>query len=391
MEFGFSAEEEKFRDEIREWLREKPPAGFTQDIKGEPYGSGGVSRDFSRWQGSKALIAPEWPLEYGGQGRSAIEKQVLVEELTRAGAPWAFHFGSELLGPCILRYGTEEQKKEWLPKLAMGVGFCESFSETEAGSDLGSTKTRATEEGDSFAINGQKIWSSYAHLCRYCFLAAITDPEVPTHKGTSLFLLDLDSPGVTVSPITEIGGATSFAEIFFDNVKIPLKNLLGEKNKGWFLLLSILNLERSWSRSGMWMFVRRLVEDLAEYARNTKNGNESLLQNPLVRQKLAQLLVESEVCRLLQYRVAWMLQKETIPEFEASMVKLYADELCQRAAKVGTEILGVYSLLREGNEAPLQGRLGDLYLRSIGLTIAAGTSEIQKNIIAHRGLKLPRE
>jgi len=392
MDFGFSLEEEKFREEVLEWLQKEPPSEFKLDLGDEGYGLWGVSREFSRHLGAKGWLAPDWPEEYGGQGRSAMEKLILIKELATHRAPSFAHFNMELFGPAIMLFGTEEQKKEFLPPLARGESILAAgLSEPEAGSDAAAISTRAVEDGDYYVINGQKVWTTFAHLADYCWVTAITEPAAPPHKGMSSFIVDIKTPGISVRPLVDMGGRHSFNEVFFDDVRVPTKNLIGEKNKGWPQLLAALDSERCWTRAGMPWYLGEILKDLVGYVRETMRGSESLAHNPLIRQKLAQLAIEIEVCRLLQYRVAWMQSRGVLPNYESSIVKVYADELGQRVARTGEEIMGLYGQLEEGSKwTPLDGQIEHMYLNSVGRTIAAGTSEIQRNIIAQRGLRLPR-
>ncbi len=392
MDFGFSPEEEKFREEVREWLREEPPSKFKLDLGDEGYGSWGASLEYSRRLGAKGWLVPTWPKEYGGQGRSAMEKLILIEELATHRAPTFAHFNVELFGPVIMLFGTEEQRGEFMPPLARGEKILASgLSEPGAGSDAAAIATRAVEDGDHYLINGQKVWTSLAHLADYCWITAITDPAVPPQKGMSIFIFDMKTPGISIRPLVDMAGKCSFNEIFFDDVRVPGKNLIGEKNKGWPQLMTALDSERCWTRGGMPWYLGEVLKDLVGYVREVQRDGQSLAQNLLIRQKLAQLAVEIEACRLLQYRVVWMQSRGILPNYESSIVKVCADELGQRVAKVGGEILGLFSQLEADSKwVPLEGQIEHMVLNSIGRTIAAGTSEIQRNIIALRGLQLPR-
>ncbi len=393
MDFGFTPEEEKFREEVREWLEKEPPGKFKMELEDEGYGCWGVSREFTRHLGAKGWLAPDWPVEYGGQGRTSMEKLILVMELAKHRAPTFLHFAAELVGPTIMLYGTEEQKRDFLPKMASGKTIiCECMSEPDAGSDAAAINTQAMEDGDYYIINGQKTWTSLAHLADWCWVTVLTDPSAtPRYKGISSFIIDAKTPGITIRPIINMAGEQSFNEVFFDNVRVPKSNLLGKINNGWYQLLAALDSERCWSRAGMAWYCGEILKDLITYTKETKNGGDSLNHNPLIRQKLAQLAIDIEACRILQYRVAWIHSRNTLPNYEASMAKVYADELSQRLAMAGMEILGFYGQLkRDSKWSVLKGMIGHMYVNSYGKTIAAGASEIQRNIIAQRGLKLPR-
>ena len=277
--------------------------------------------------------------------------------------------------------------------------WCQGFSEPGAGSDLASLQTRAVEDGDCFVVNGQKIWTSLAHRADWCILLARSDADAPKHKGISYFLMDMKLPGIHIQPLVDMMGRHTFNQLFMEDVRIPRDCLVGEMNRGWYVAAATLDFERS----GINRVVAgiRTYEELVDYARETPAGGGSafggkgngkpLLAEPTVRGKLAELHLEFQVGRLLAYRVAWMQAQGKIPNAEASISKLYGSEVQQRLALVGMEILGLGGQLKPGSKwAPLAGRLEEFYLWSVALTIAAGTSEVMRNIIAGRGLGLPR-
>ena len=267
--------------------------------------------------------------------------------------------------------------------------WCQGFSEPSAGSDLASLQTSAVAEGDYFVVNGQKIWTSLAHRADWCILLARTDPEAPKHKGISYFLLDMRTPGVDVRPLVDMTGRHTFNELFFDNVRVPRDCLVGEMNRGWYIAAATLDFERS----GINRVVTgiRVYDELLGYAAETLVDGRRLLDDMRVRHKLAELAIEFQAGRLLAYRVASMQARGQIPNAEASMSKLYGSELQQRLAGAGMEVLGLGGQLEPGSRwAPLEGRVEAFYLFAAALTIAAGTSEIMRGIIAGRGLGLPR-
>jgi alkylation response protein AidB-like acyl-CoA dehydrogenase len=313
-----------------------------------------------------------------------MRQLVYNEEVAYHDAP-AFYMGADRVGPTIMLYGTDEQKQRFLPPIVAGEAqWCQGFSEPGAGSDLASLQTRAVQDGDDFVINGQKIWTSYAHYAGWMILLARTDPDAPKHRGISYFLADMKTPGITVRPLVDLLGRHQFNEVFFDNVRVPRDCLLGELNRGWYVATATLDFERS--GIGRVIGSLRTFEQLVDYAREA-----ALLDLPLVRHKLADLKIEFEVGRLLSYRVAWMQSRSLVPNYEASVSKMYGSELAQRLANAGMQLLGLGGQLAPGSRwAPLQGRFETLYLGAAALTIAAGTSEIQRGIIAGRGLGLPR-
>ncbi|MGH2584526.1 MAG: acyl-CoA dehydrogenase family protein, partial [Dehalococcoidia bacterium] len=315
---------------------------------------------------------------------------VYNEEMSYAGAPTAVGSGISLAGPTVMVHGTEEQKREFLPPIAHGeVVWCQLFSEPGSGSDLASLQTRAVEDGDDFIVNGQKIWTSGAHHSDWAILLARTDPDAPKHRGITYFLVDMKSPGVAVRPLVNMLGGHAFNEVFLENVRIPRRNVVGEENRGWYVGATTLDFERS----GIGRFAggRRQLEEMTAYAKQARHNGGTLIDVPKVKLALADRTIENNVGRWLAYRVGWMQSAGEIPNYEASMVKLYGSELQQRTAATAMAMLGLSGQILEGSaQAPLDGRTPAGYMAAVANTIAAGTSEIQRNIIATRGLGLPR-
>ncbi len=394
MDIKFTQREEDFRQEIRDFLQDTLPGDW------DPLGQAGQSaeerRDFTRQMtqalADKGWLTLAWPEEYGGQARSIMEQVIYNEEMSYKNVP-----GTELgtgaiswVGPVLMIAGTDEQKAEHLPPIAKGERlWCTLYSEPGSGSDLASLQTAAVRDGDDYVINGQKIWTSSAHVADWGWLAARTNPDAPKHRGISIFMLDMKSPGVSVRPIENMAGGRDFNEVYFDDVRIPSGNLVGQEDRGWYTLAVALDFERS--GVGYSAGARRTLEALVEYAKQTERNGEPLSDNPGVRRKIAQRFTETEIARWLAYKVAWMQSQDMIPNAEASMSKMYGTELTQRVARTGMEILGMAGQISQGSKwAPLEGHIQQLYLSSVSSTIAAGTSEIQRNIIAQRGLGLPR-
>jgi len=390
VEFTFTAEQEALRTEIREFLREQLPAdwiGAENAIDESAYEFG---KHFLKQLAPRKWIAPAWPVEYGGLGMSLWEQVVFNEEMAYHRAPVINLPAVGYLGPTIMMYGTDEQKEQHLGGITSGeVQWCQGYSESEAGSDLASLQTKAMEDGDDFVINGQKIWTSQAHYADWIFLLARTDPDAPKHKGISYFLVDMKSPGITVRPLINMGGHSGFNEIFFENVRVPRSGLMGELNRGWYVATTTLDFERS-SVSGF-AGSRRALEDLMQLANETEVDGRPLIERPLVGRKLAELSIELAVLRYLSYRVVSLQDSGRVPNYEASIVKVFNSEYSQRLANAGLHILGLYGQLKDDSpHARLYGRFERSYVASVGATIAAGTSEIQRSIIATRGLGLPR-
>ncbi len=388
MDFSFSAEDEAFREEVRAFLAEE--LGDRDIIRGGNIDAWKAYRQFIQKLAAKGWLTLAWPEEWGGQGASHIKQLVYNEEMALAEAP-ATDLGSDRVGPTIMLYGTDEQKEKFLPPIVKGEAvWCQGFSEPESGSDLASLQCKATLDGDEFVINGSKIWTSLAHFAEWIILLVRTDQDAPKHRGISYLLVDMKTPGVEVRPLVDMLGRHQFNEVFFDNVRVPRDALVGELNRGWYVATATLDFERS--GIGRLIGSRKTYEQLVTYTRETTRGGRPLIEHPLVRAKLADLQIEFEVGKNLSYRVAWMQNQSLIPNYEASVSKLFGSELSQRLANAGIEIMGLAGQLAPGSPwAPLAGKFETLYLNSAALTIAAGTSEIQRNIIAGRGLGLPRD
>ena len=376
MEFRFTPEEEAFRQEVRGFIRAELP----KVQQGE---------SFTRKLAQKGWLTMSWPKEYGGQEAPVMRQLVYNEEMAYHGAPGQT-MGTDRVGPTIMLFGTDEQKREFLPRIAADeLRWCQGFSEPGAGSDLASLQTRALQDGDTFVVNGHKIWTSGAQRADYMILLARTDPDAPKHRGISYFLLDMKTPGITIQPLVQMTGQAGFNQVFFDNVRVPRSAMVGEQNRGWYVSTATLDFERS----GIHRVIGglRTYEDLVRYAAETARGGRRLIDIPHIRHGLAETKIEFEVGRLLAYRVAWMQGQRLVPNYEASMSKLFGTELQQRLARFAVNALGLPGQVRPGSPwAPLAGRVCMYYLSTVSLTIAAGTSEINRNIISQRGLGLPR-
>ncbi len=383
MNFSFTSDQEKLRVEVKEFLlKEAPPESLKSkdDVWTNP---DAYNPEFSRKVGKRGWIGLTWPVEYGG-GLTYVDRLIVTEEMLSHGAPVVCHWaGDRQIGPAILAYGNEEQKKYFLPKIVAGeIMFCIGMSEPEAGSDVASLKTRAVYKGDHFLVNGQKLWTGGAQVADYCYLFVRTNADAPKHEGISQLLLDLKLPGITVKPLKDQLGESAFCEVFLDNVKVPQTALIGEINCGWQQLAAQLDYERSGLERCM--SNRPLFLDFVEYAR--ENG---LFNNAVIRHKVAELEIEFEVARLLCYWVASVLTQGRLPNYESTVAKVYGQEYMQRVATTITEILGLHGQLMPGTKwAPLAGRAARRYLFSPGYSLMGGSSEIMRNIIAIRGLGL---
>jgi alkylation response protein AidB-like acyl-CoA dehydrogenase len=396
MDFRFSQEEEAFRQEVRQWLKEVIPPRWHEIDAGlweETEESWTLLREFQRKLGQKGWLAPAYPKEYGGSDMSHVKRLILAEELYYHQAPVGVEMEISVnwVGGAISLFGTEQQKKKYLTEVAKGEScFCLGYSEPNSGSDLASIQTRAVEDGDSWVINGQKIWCSYAHYANYCWLGARTDLNVPKHKGISMFVIDMKTPGITVRPLINILNRHSFNEVFLDDVRVPKDALIGEKNKGWYQLAMALDFERS--LIGTAAANQRLIEELIQYVKEAKRSGDSLGDDPLIKDELAELAVENEVLRMMCYRIAWMYSKELHPSYESSMSLLFSSELLRHVANVGMRVLGHYGELgQDSKDTVFKGRAMRTYLSCISIGVGGGTNEIQRNIVAMRGLGLPRQ
>ena len=392
MDFSFNDEEEAFRKEVRDWIKkETPKRWFELDplLWEETDESWAISREFQKKLGQKGWLAPAYPKQYGGLEMSHMKRLILAEELSYNKAPVGVEteIAVNWVGPDLLLFGSEEQKQKYALGVAKGdLVICLGYSEPNAGSDLASLQTTAVEEDDEYVINGNKIWTSYAHYADYCWLAARTDPNAPRkYDGISMFVVDMKTPGITIHPLINLMNRHSFNEVFFDNVRIPKENLVGKKNNGWYELMIALDSERS--GIGTAAMLQQLLEDLVEYAKERKCDKD-----PIIRQKLAEMAVEIEVSRMMCYRIAWMYSADLHPSYESSMSFVFTSELLRRLADVGMDIAGPYGQLEMDSKwAVHQGRVERLCLNCLSIGVGGGTNEIQRNIIAQRGLGLPRK
>jgi alkylation response protein AidB-like acyl-CoA dehydrogenase len=391
MNFADTPEEAAFRHEVREFLRTQFPSEL-RDSDGESglFGRGPLMQEWRRRVAARGWLAPHWPKEYGGAGMSVKHQFILNEEFAEAEAPNPGGFGVMMIGPTLIVHGSEEQKRRFLPAILKGeIIWCQGYSEPGAGSDLASLQTRAVRDGDDYIINGQKIWTSGAQYADWMYLLARTDPDAPKHRGISMFLVDMKSPGISVRPLTTMAGAQTFNEVFFENVRVPASNRVGEENRGWYVGATLLDFERS--GIGNAVGVRKQLERMLSYVRSEPH-KLTFRQRPTLRLEFADRWIEAHVAKWLSYRVISLQAAGQIPNYEASMTKLYMSELQQRIATLGMHMIGLRGMIYDPKHrhAAMGGRVPFGYLNAVSATIAGGTSEIQRNIIATRGLGLPR-
>jgi alkylation response protein AidB-like acyl-CoA dehydrogenase len=390
MDFRDGPEEAAFRTEVRAFIAKELPPELRQPdeaILGVGVGEDTRDQEWLRKLATRGWVAPAWPKEYGGAGMSVLQQFVYNEEMARARAPRPNFLAIGLIGPTIIVHANDEQKKQYLPGIMSGeVFWCQGFSEPGSGSDLASLQTRAVLDGDEYVINGQKIWTSGAHRADKMMLLARTDNDVPKHKGISCFVLDMKAPGVSVRPLTNMSEVHSFNEVFFDNVRVPRKDMIGELNRGWYVATTTLDFERSGIISAI--SLEELVKEIAAATRPVWSKQNAAV----ARSELADRFIEVKISILLSYRIASMQAAGLIPNMEASITKLFSSELSQRIAKTASHLGGLQGALGPGSAyALMDGRIERMYRTQVGSTLAGGTSEIQRNIIAQRGLGLPRE
>jgi alkylation response protein AidB-like acyl-CoA dehydrogenase len=388
MDFHDSPGQAAWRAEVRSFLKDELPP--------EIVGSFGFAAradlrsSFEKWRAAltaRGWIAPAWPKEYGGASMTAMDQFILNQEFAEARAPQLGGLGVMMLGPTLITAGTEEQKKQHIPRILDGsVQWCQGYSEPGSGSDLASLQTRAVRDDDEFVINGQKIWTSLAHIADWCFCLARTDPDAPKHRGITYFLIDMKTPGITVRPLVNMTGGHDFNEVFFEDVRVPVKNIVGEINRGWYVGTTTLDFERS--SIGNSIGSRQVVENNLNWMRAHK-ADIAPTDYESVRLQWVDRWVEVQTATLLAYRIISMQVAGQIPNYESSIAKLFNTELIQRTARTGAKMVGLWAGVRD-EKAPFKGANAIRYVDQVRETIAGGTSEIQRNIIATRGLGLPR-
>ena len=396
MDFTLTPDQEAFRESVRAWLKTNVPADWQRKV-----GSSDVPRPeayefLRRWQRTlydAGFIGLTWPKESGGQGLTFMEELILHEEMALAKAPPILNIlGVGMAGPTIVAYGTPAQQRRYPAKiLSCEEIWCQGYSEPNSGSDLAALQTRAVKDGEYYVVNGQKVWTSLAHIADWMMLLARTDPDAPKHKGITYFLLDMKSPGVTVKPLKQITGDPEFNEVFFDNVRVHESQVLGEVNGGWGVGLTTLMYERLALGFGLQVRLRITLESLIDLARKAEKNGRVVTKDPVMRQKLAQLWIDTESLKYTGARAITKLLKGEMPGPEASAGKMVWVETHQKLQELAMEIEGPYSQLMKGSEWALDGGSWQYtFLRSRANSIEGGTTEIQKNIIGERVLGLPK-
>lgn len=389
MEFLFSPEDEAFREELAGFIdRELPWDWRALDVDAEEPEHAPLIQQFRRKLAQRGWLTMAWPLEYGGRAAPHLRQLVFNEETAYRRVP-ATGMGVNILAPVLMIHGTSEQKRFFLNKIAQAdIDWAQGYSEADAGSDLASLQTAAVEDGDDFVVTGAKLWNGAHNGADWMFMLVRTDPDAPKHRGISFLLAEMDSPGISVSTFPMMyDGSRSL--VTFDEVRVPKRNLVGEKNQGWYVGAASLDFERS--GVGVPARARRFLEEMTARYRVTGSPNGAPWDDTIVRHRIADMAVEIQTCRLMCYNVAWKQSQGLVPNQEASVVKLLGTEMEQRLFLLGMRLLGLWGQIGSSEpRAPLEGRIESGYRRSMYLTVYGGTSEIQRNIIATRGLGLPR-
>jgi len=392
MDFEFTEQEEAFRKEVRGWLE----ANLPDDLRGRAFASSRADHEEVRklraWQRRMAeagFVGMDWPRQFGGRNAPITEQIILYQEMARAESPQLVNRGGvSMLGPTLMKHGTPAQQQRHLrPILTADEIWCQGFSEPNAGSDLANLQTRAVRDGDRFVVNGQKVWTSMAHVADWCFLLVRTDPSAPKHKGISFLLVDMKSPGITVRPLRQITGEAEFNEVFFDNVSVPADHLVGRLNEGWAVALTTLAYERDLLTFIRHISLRNALHRLLPLVRDRGRSGD-----PIVRQKIAELWIGEQALQLNAYRSLTKILRGGEPGPEGSTSKLFWSYLDQELALTATQVLGPYSQVKAGSRwAPDEGQWEFYELLARASGIRAGTSEILRNIIGERVLGLPKD
>jgi alkylation response protein AidB-like acyl-CoA dehydrogenase len=381
MDLTLSASEQAFRDDLRAWLEEHHPGP-------EPAGDEAgfeFRRDWQRRLHEAGWAGVSWPKEYGGRGVTLVEQAIFNEETVRSRTPQVANvLGLAMGGPTVIAHGTEEQKRRFLPPiLSADEIWCQGFSEPESGSDLASLKTRAVKDGTEWVVTGQKVWTTFAHHAKWCMLVARTDPDAPKHKGLTYFLMDMEQDAVQVRPLVQITGEAEFNELFIEEARIPSENIVGGDGEGWAVAITTLMHERATLAFGLQVAVQIAIGELLSKARSSRGNGAAASEDPVIRQRLAQLLIEAEVLRLNAYRGLSAIMRSGVPGPEGSLGKWHWSEVNQSLTELAMDIAGPHAMTAEDDWTYR-------FLRARANSIEGGTTEILKNIVAERVLGLPR-
>src|SRR5918912_563565 len=369
MDLNLTPQEQQFRDEFRDWLASNVPAGWEEHAR---RGEDSNERfDFLRaWQKKMyeaGWVGIHWPKEYGGRGATLVEQTIFIEEMARQSAPPLITvLGLSLLGPTLIAYGTEAQKRRFLANiLSADEIWCQGYSEPNAGSDLAALRSEAVRDGDHFVVNGQKTWTSFGHYADWCFAVVRTDPEAAKHKGLTYLLIDMHSPGVSVRPLKQMTGDAEFNEVSFRDVRVPVENVVGQINGGWNIAIATLMFERGTLGASLQITFKRQIQRLIALSKEVQRNGRPASSDPVIRQKLAQIYAEIEIFRLNQMRTLTRMSKTGVPGPEGSIKKILWSEMNQRMQQVAMEMLGPYGqLTAESDHAVDHGGWAHGYLRA---------------------------
>jgi alkylation response protein AidB-like acyl-CoA dehydrogenase len=397
MDFDFTAEQQEFRREVREWLAANVPP----ELRGRGFAATRADRaqverlrEWQRILHKAGYVGIDWPAELGGRGASLVEQIILYEEMARSQAPQPINRGGlSMLGPTLMKHGTAAQQARHLARILTAEEiWCQGFSEPNAGSDLANLQTRAVLDGNHYVVNGQKVWTSMAHVADWGFFLVRTDPAAPKHKGISFILIDMTAPGITIRPLRQITGEAEFNEVFLDNVRVPAANVVGKVNEGWEVAVTTLMYERDLLTMIRHISLRSALERLIALARRTRKHGRPAAADPVLRQKIAQLAIAERSLQLNGYRSLTRILQGGAPGPEGSTSKLFWSQVDQDLAEVATEVIGPYSQIAAPSRwAPDEGQWEFYCLLARGSGIRAGTSEILRNILGERVLGLPKD
>jgi alkylation response protein AidB-like acyl-CoA dehydrogenase len=397
MDFDFTDKQQNFRQEVRAWLEANVPA----DLRGRGFASSRADldavrrlRDWQRTLYKAGYVGMDWPTEYGGRGASLVEQVMFYEEMSRAQAPQPLNrSGLSMLGPTLMKHGTAAQKGRHLDRILTAEEiWCQGFSEPNAGSDLANLQTRAVLDGDWYVLNGQKVWTSMAHVSDWGFFLVRTDPAAAKHKGITFLLLDMKSPGITIRPLRQITGEAEFNEVFLENVRVPASNVVGKVNEGWGVAITTLSYERDVLTMIRHISLRTALERLIALAKRTQRNGQTAAEEPVIRQKLAGLMVAERCLQLNGYRSLTKILKGGAPGPEGSTSKLFWSQVDQDLAEIATEVIGPYSQIAAPSPWAVDEGQWEFYCcLARGSGIRAGTTEILRNILGERVLGLPKD
>jgi alkylation response protein AidB-like acyl-CoA dehydrogenase len=391
-----SEKEAAWRDEVREFIKTQTPAALraaTDEGEGSLFGRMGAIKEWREKLADKGWIAPSWPKKYGGADMTVAEQFIMNEEFAENGVPGNVGgFGVMMIGPTIIEHGTEEQKEEHLTKILKGeIIWCQGYSEPGAGSDLASLQTRAIRDGDDYVINGQKIWTTGAQYADMMYMLVRTDPDAPKHRGISWVIVPMDTPGIDVRPLETIRGSREFSEVYFDDVRVPVANRVGDENDGWRVAMVTFSFERGTAFVSELLFSMQLVADLARIAKVVTSDGAAAWEDRGLRREIGHLAAEFDALWALTRRNISQAARDGVPGVGGSVFKLAYSEARQKLGDLSDRVLERAALSMDDLDGLGNGRHVTGRLHALSISIAAGTTQIQRNIVGERVLGLPKE